>query len=143
MGMDLGDEDISIAHPLPTFNQATDSKLIVKFTRRAVRDEFYASRKEVAGKKASSIKSLKDLEVQSLDLTKKVYITESLTPTRKKLFGSLNKLKKDLKWKFIWTNNGRIYLKKVENSSRTFKFESIDDLENFKKKELHQSSLNG
>ena len=143
MGMDLGDEDISIAHPLPTFNQATDSKLIVKFTRRAVRDEFYASRKEVAGKKASSIKSLKDLEVQSLDLTKKVYISESLTPTRKKLFGSLNKLKKDLKWKFIWTNNGRIFLKKAENSSRTFKFESVDDLENFKKKELHQSSLNG
>jgi len=56
MGMDLGDEDISTAHPLPTFNQATDSKLIVKFTRRAVRDEFYASRKEMAGKKASSIK---------------------------------------------------------------------------------------
>ena len=60
----------------------------------------------MAGKKASSIKSLKDLEVGSLDLTKKVYISESLTPTRKKLFGSLNKLKKDLRWKFIWTNNG-------------------------------------
>ena len=59
MGMDLGDEDISTAHPLPTFNQATDRKLIVKFTRSTVRDEFYVSRKEVAGKKASSIKSLK------------------------------------------------------------------------------------
>ena len=34
-------------------------------------------------------------------------------------------------------------LKKAENSSRTFKFESVDDLKNFKKKELHQSSLNG
>ena len=106
MGMDLGEEDISTAHPLPTFNQGTDSKLIVKFTRRAVCDEFYTSRKEVAGKKASSIKSLKDLEVESLDLTKKVYISDSWTPMRKKLFGSLNKLKKDLKWKFIWTNNG-------------------------------------
>ena len=108
MGMDLGDEYISTAHPLPTFNQATDSKLIVKFTRRAVRDEFYASRKEVARKKARSIKSLKDLEVESIDLTKRVYISESLTPMRKKLFGSLNKLKKALKWQFIWINNGRI-----------------------------------
>ena len=98
MGMDLGDEDISTAHPLPTFNQAADSKLIVKFTRRAARDEFYAS----------SIKSLKDLEVESLDLTKKVYISESSIPMRMKLFGSLIKLKKDLKWKFI-------YLKKAEN----------------------------
>ena len=141
--MDLGEEDIYTAHPLPTFHQGTDSKLIVKFTRRAVRDEFYTSRKEVAGKKASSIKSLKDLEVESLDLTKKIYISDSLTQMRKKLFGSLNKLKKDLKRKFIWKNNGQIYLKKAENSSCTFKFESVDDLENFKKKELHQSSLNG
>ena len=106
MGMDLGEEDISTAQPLPTFNQGTDSELIVKFTRRTVCNELYTSRKEVAGKKASSIKSLNDLEVESLDLTKKVYISDSLTPMRKKLFGSLNKLKKDLKWKFIWTNNG-------------------------------------
>ena len=120
MGMHLGEEDISTAQPLPTFNQGTDSKLIVKFTRRAVCDELYTSRKEVAGKKASSIKSLKDLEVESLDLTKKVYISD---PDEKE--------------------ERRIYLKKAENSSRTFKFESVDDLENFKKKELHQSSLNG
>ena len=38
-----------------------------------------------------------------------------------------------------WSN----ILKKAKNSSHTFKFESVDDLENFKKKELHQSSLNG
>ena len=115
----------------------------MKFTRRADRDEFYTSRKEVSGKKASSIKSLKDLEVESLVLTKKVYISESLTPMRKKLFGSLNKLKKDLQWKFIWTNNGRIYSKKAEISLRTYKFESVDDLENSKKKELCQSPPNG
>ena len=98
MGMDLGDEDISTAHPLPTFNQAADSKLIVKFTRRAARDEFYAS----------SIKSLKDLEVESLDLTKKVYISESLTHMRKKLFGSLNKLEiyMDKQWSNILKESG-------------------------------------
>ena len=108
MGMDLRDEDISTAHPLPTFNQAANSKLIVKFTRSAVRDEFYASRKEVAGKKASSIKSLKDLEVESLDLTKKVYISESLTHMRKKLFGSLNKLEiyMDKQWSNILKESG-------------------------------------
>ena len=51
---------------------------------------------------------------------------------KKKLFGSVNKHKKELKWKFIWTNHGRVYLKKGEDS-QTYKIDSPEDLENFKK----------
>ena len=55
---------------------------------------------------------------------------ESLTPFRKKLFGAVNKIKKKLEWKFIWTNNGRIYLKQSD-SSRSYTFVSGSDLNNF------------
>ena len=34
---------------------------------------------------------------------------------------------KELKWKFIWTNHGRIYLKKGEDS-QTYKIDSPEDL---------------
>ena len=52
---------------------------------------------------------------------------------KKKLFGSVNdKLKKELKWKFIWTNHGRINLKKGEDT-QTYKMDSQEDLEKFKK----------
>ena len=42
--------------------KTVDEKIIVKFkfTRRDDRDEFYSNRKKVAGRKASSLKSLKD-----------------------------------------------------------------------------------
>ena len=53
-GVDLEEKDISTAHPLPTRNRDVDSKLIVKLTRWAVRDEFYSNRKKVAGKKVAA-----------------------------------------------------------------------------------------
>ena len=81
MGLELDQEDISTAHVLPTFDKGKDDKMIVKFTRRSVRNDFYGNRKEVAGSKVSSISSL------ATESDKKVYISESLTPSKKKLFG--------------------------------------------------------
>ena len=58
--MDLKDDDISTALPIPRYDKSADEKIIVKFTRRDDRDEFHFNRKKVAGRKASSLKSLKD-----------------------------------------------------------------------------------
>ena len=46
---------------------------------------------------------------------------------------AVNKIKKKLEWKFIWTNNGRIYLKQSD-SSRSYTFVSGSDLNNFETK---------
>ena len=59
LNLEIEDDDISTAHPLPTFNKTADSKIIVKFTRKVIKDEFYSNRKLVAGRKASSLKNLK------------------------------------------------------------------------------------
>ena len=131
MGLELDDSDISIAHPLPTFSDVKDDKVIVKFTRRETRNEFYSKRKSVAGRKASTFDSFKEHDLAGAE--KMVYIGESLTPFRKKLFGAVNKIKKKLEWKFIWTNNGRIYLKQSD-SSRSYTFVSGSDLNNFETK---------
>ena len=60
MQADLKDDDISTAHPIPRYDKSADETIIVKFTRRDDRYEFYSNRKKVAGRKASSLKSLKD-----------------------------------------------------------------------------------
>ena len=78
MALELDMEDISTEHVLPTFNKGKDDKVIVKLTRRSVRNEFYGSRKEIAGSKVSSIFSL------AAESDKKVCISESLTPSKKK-----------------------------------------------------------
>ena len=131
MGIELQDEDISTAHRLPTYNKSAEDKIIVKFTRRSIRDEFYGKRKTIAGKEVGKVGTLRDL---SQDPKKKLYISESLTQARKKLFGSINKFKKDNKWKYIWTNNGRIYLKQGDGEKCTFTFNYADEFADFKSK---------
>ena len=103
-----------MAHRLPTYNKSAEDKIIVKFTRRSIQGEFYGKRKTIAGKEIGKVGTLRDL---SQDPKKKLYISESLTQARKKLFGSINKFKKDNKWKYIWTNNGRITSSKETGKS--------------------------
>ena len=100
IGIPLQDNDISIAHPIPTYKVGAPPKLIVKFTRRSVRDKFYLNRRKLARKKA------KDLPNLNLSSEADVFVSESLTSFKKKLFGDVNKVKKHLKWKYIWTYKG-------------------------------------
>ena len=69
-------EEISIAHQIPTYKADVPLKIIVKFTRRDIRNRFYGSRRKLASKK---IQDLPDLNLTS---TENVYISESLTATR-------------------------------------------------------------
>ena len=76
MQVDLNDDDISTALPIPRYEKSVDEKIIVKFTRRDDRDEFYSNRRKVAGRKASSFKSLKDAcATKGVDLIKRFYIS--------------------------------------------------------------------
>ena len=67
-----------------------------------LRNEFYTKRRQVAGKETSNLASVKALELSGQN---KVYISEFLTPFRKKLFGTVNRTKKKLGWRLIWSNN--------------------------------------
>ena len=124
IGVPLSGEDISIAHSFPSFNTNAPPKLIVKFTRRSVRNNFYSKRKNLANVK------VKDLPDLSLNSPNKVFISESLTPYRKKLFGNVNQVRKRLNWRFIWTNNGKIYTRESE-STPIFAFETEEDFSKF------------
>ena len=83
--MAASDTDISVTHPIPSFNAVAPLKLIVKFTGREVRDCFYSNRKNLARKQIKDIPGLGSGHGR-------VYISESFTPSRKKLFGEINKI---------------------------------------------------
>ena len=78
---------VSIAHLIPAYSEAAAPKLIVKFTRRNVRNKVYSSRRKLVKEKA------KDLPNLGLAFEDELFISESLTQTRKKLFGEVNKVK--------------------------------------------------
>lgn len=124
IGVAVSDTDISVTHSIPSFNTAAPPKIIVKFTRREVRDHFYSNRKNLARKQIKDIPGLRS------DGCGHVYISESLTPSRKKFFGEINKIKKSRKWKFIWMHNGRIFLCEAENT-RIYVFDTKEDLAEF------------
>ena len=120
----MAKEEISTAHRVPSYKADAPPKIIVKFTRRDMRNRFYGYRRKLANKK---VKDLPDLNLTSTEM---VYISESLTPYKKRLFGEVNKQKKKLKWKYIWTQNGRIFIKANENAA-THSFDTMEDLSKF------------
>ena len=77
----------------------------MKFVRRELRDGFYKARK-----------FLRDNTTVDLDLGlhsgNKIHISENLTQINKDLFKDSLKVKKDLKFKYIWTFYGRVYLRR-------------------------------
>ena len=129
LNVNMDEKDISIAHPLPTFNKDALPRIIIKFTRRNVRNEFYAKRKSLAGKKLSENADLKNFLVGD-----SIYISESLTPRRKKLYGEVNRFRKKLKWKFIWSHNGKIYIKRNETATEHHAFSCATDFAKFQER---------
>ena len=117
IGVPLEDNDISIAHPIPTNKVGAPPNLIVKFTRRSVRNQFYSNRRKLARKKA------KDMPNLNLSSEADVFVSESLTR-------DVNKVKKHLKWKYIWTYNGRIFIREDEIKP-SFSFDNAEDLLKF------------
>lgn len=123
IGLNIKREDISVSHRLPVkmYSQAIQNKdalnpgrsniprIIVKFVRREIKDQFYHSRKK-----------LKDKTTRDLGLSRfaenKIYISESLSRRKKELFNECLKFKREWHFKFIWTNSGKIYLRKDSTS---------------------------
>ena len=123
----LDEKEISTSHRLPTKNykgKRTTPPIIVKFARRDVKDRFYKARK-----------NLKD--VTSADLgydestANRIFINESLTEQNRNTFNASLKFKKEYKYSFIWTSNGKTYLRK-DQDSRAIVINNKGDLEKLK-----------
>ena len=120
IGLDISESDISVSHRLPrrTYSAAVSDgpqassnvpyrapNIIAKFIRRNIRDRFYKARKHLRNK------STKDLD-SSRYSGDRIYISENLTQKNKEVFKESLRVKKDLKFQYIWTSYGRIYLRK-------------------------------
>ena len=150
IGLDIEKHDISISHRLPkpsysavvregpraSSNASSRApNIIVKFVRRETRDRFYKGRK-----------LLRDKSTRDLDLARysenKIYISENLTQANKDIFKESLQVKKDLKYKFIWTFYGRTYLRK-DSESPVVAILKLSDLDILKQDGgVHSSSAN-
>ena len=123
MGLNIDKNDISVSHRLPTKGQlqscssrlrpragavsnavSQHPRIIVKFVRRDIKDVFYS------GRRHSKDKTTRDIGLSRSSVNQ--YISESLTPRNRTLFNECLKFKKEHNYKYIWTQNGRIYLRR-------------------------------
>ena len=140
MGVQIDEKDISISHPLPhkaAQNGTYSSRLrpregtaatvvsanrfpriIVNFVRRTVKEQFYQGRKH---------KSTNDTGLSRLSVNN-IFISESLSPRNKSLFKDCLKFKRDYSYRYIWTQSGRIYLRKYKDLPAHI-ISSMEDLE--------------
>ncbi|XP_077966443.1 uncharacterized protein LOC144420015 [Styela clava] len=97
--------DISNCHRLSKNNKKKPSPIIAKFINRKTRDRIIKNR--------SKIKSLDISTVfQKISRSTKVFVIENLSDTNKDLFFKARDLKRACGYKFLWTNNGRVLIKK-------------------------------
>ena len=113
----LDNEDISIAYRLPQKKHSSTNKdgsqksahpaIIARFVSRDKRNKLYENR-FIA----------KDIDDFPVDGMTELYINENLTQRRKRLFWRSKQQAKELSYKYIWTNNGQIYVRKDKNHER-------------------------
>lgn len=130
----LGIEDskehgISIAHRLPPTKKVQD-RIIAKFIRRDMGDKFYSSRGKLIGKSAKDIPLISETLGTNNAEDSKIFINESLTLYRRRLFGRVNEYKRNNKRKHIWTVNGKIYLRQSDES-KVLSFTTSDEFDEF------------
>lgn len=107
MGIPLERNDISVSHRIRSSRASVDPAIIVKFVRREMRESLYRARKRLQSITTADF---------GFSVDKKIFINESLTPKNKELFKDCLKFKKDNSYKFLWTNAGKIYLRRNVDS---------------------------
>ena len=134
LNVELGEDDISISHRRPPIPSWTDEdgtvyspppSIIAKFVKRDVKEKFYRARYKLKNK------SSRDLAGTSSAEGNKIFISESLTQTRKTSFKAALKVKKELNFDFISNSNGRIFLRQNKDS-RSHLITSDSDLAKLK-----------
>ncbi|XP_068704333.1 uncharacterized protein [Montipora foliosa] len=121
-GVEIDDRHIAAAHKLPD-SKNVKNRLIVKFIQRDKREELYKHRKNLVGKNISHLPSVEDGNG-------KIFINESLTSYRKRLFGRIREYKRNNNLKYLWTSNGKIMLK-MNDTSPTQAFVTHEQFEDY------------
>ncbi|KAI5640197.1 hypothetical protein NE865_07454 [Phthorimaea operculella] len=93
--------------------------VIVKMKNRLLRDKLLAS---VANFNRKFSKEKKDEKLNSSHLgiagsRVPIYVSEHLSPTRKFLHAAARKKARELNYRFVWVGDGRIYVRKNEQSN--------------------------
>ena len=102
LGLNLASIDIEACHVVPSKQKDGKRVTVCRFLSCKVKDSVFAAKK---GKR--------DIKYSGNN----IYINEQLNPGSRKIFNMASAKKRELNWKFIWTKNGVVFLRKDEQSN--------------------------
>lgn len=114
LGVDLEERDIVAARRVGARrsddgDDRSPRPLIVKLTRRSIRDELLKSARVRRG-----------ITTEGLDIPgkqRRFYVNERLTPLNRRLFQRVREIGRSQNWRYIWTRNGAIFAKQTDTSN--------------------------
>lgn len=111
IGVKIKKDDLQAVHRLKSNTRKSNDpdSIIVQFTNRLVREEFLKKSREIRPTTTFLYSSLQE---------RQIYVNEHLTPYYKKLmFDAKNKkIGNQNVYKFVWFRNGKLFVRKTENS---------------------------
>ena len=127
--MGCSENSISTAHWLPD-TKNIKNRIIIKFVHRDTREKVYKKRASLMRKSTKDLPSVTKKIGKSIQRANKIYISESLTSYRNRLFGRIHKFRKSNKFKFLWTVDGMICLRESETST-VYNLQLMKNFKNF------------
>ena len=123
-GIEISNQDIDIAHRIPTRIATSGPRPIVcKFTRRIMKEQVMNARNEACKVSANSIGLPSSCSLEN------VRLFDHLTPLLQQLLADSKKFQKRNGFKFCWAKNFIIYLRQTE-VSRPIQIKCHNDLVN-------------
>lgn len=122
LNVDIRNEDIQSAYRSKVIKN-NNSKIIVSFNNKAVKDVFLNKTKALQLKK----QPLKSNQIHSSFPDRIIYNNHELTQLFRKLFWLAKQFANIYGWKYVWSSPNGIYLRKNEGEA-VMKLQSISDL---------------
>lgn len=121
LGIKITEEEIEVAHRIPTKNTHKPKPIIVQFRSRKIRDKIVADRK----------KTITQREVVVNGTSDRVFINENLSPYFKDLLWKAKNRAKELQYRFVWFSRGKVLMRKEEGKN-VFEVKTEEDLAKLK-----------
>ena len=106
LNIEICEKNISISHRIKEKTYGDDDKvqhlpIIVRFANRDIRNKVYSKR--------TCINQISDYEIPGIE---RLFRNKNLTRYRKMLFNKAKKLQRELGYKFLYTNQSQILIRK-------------------------------
>lgn len=121
VGVKVNRSSIDACHRVPTRIPNKPKPIVVKFVSRITKDELLAASKKKRGVSSSAI------GIPTNEST--IYVNEHLTISNKKLYGETRSLCKEKNYKYCWTKDCKIFVRKGDDT----RVIGIDSSESLKK----------